>query len=51
MRLIAPNGVSVSVSDEKGERLLKAGYRTEQVEAPAPPDPPKRRYRRKVSES
>lgn len=34
MRLIAPNGVRVSVSEEKGARLLKEGYRS--VPAPKP---------------
>lgn len=43
-RLIAPNGATVNVSDEKAKRLLATGYRrpdantrTEKDEAPASP--------------
>lgn len=28
VRLIAPNGVTVSVSDEKGDRLVAQGFRS-----------------------
>lgn len=41
MKLISPNGATVSVSNDKGERLLKQGYR--RVEAPKPPPPAPRR--------
>lgn len=36
MKLIAPNGSRVSVSDEKGIRLLRQGYRTVDGKAPKP---------------
>lgn len=38
MRLIDPNGVRISVSDERGEELLRYGYRLV-IDQPDPPVP------------
>lgn len=45
MRLISPHGVTVFVSDEKGERLKGRGY-TEAQAAPAAPRPARRSRQR-----
>lgn len=45
MRLVAPDGVLVGVSEERGERLKKQGYRepqSETAEAPVSPAPKRR---------
>lgn len=39
MRLISPSGVRVSVSDERGERLLSQGYKREGAAEKAAPSP------------
>lgn len=51
MLLLTPNGVPIAVSEEKGERLKKQGYREpqpEKVEAPAPPAPKRRGRPKKI---
>jgi hypothetical protein len=47
MRLITPEGVRISVSDEKGEALLKKGYRRVEDDVPPPLADPKPSPRRK----
>jgi len=51
MKLVTPKGTLVSVSDEKGERLKKQGYRepqSEKAEAPASPAPKRRGRPKKI---
>ena len=51
MKLVSPRGVNVSVSDEKGERLKKQGWKepqSETAEAPASPAPKRRGRPKKV---
>ena len=45
-RLIAPNGATVDVSDEKAERLVDQGFRAHDDE----PTKPKRRTRKTASD-
>lgn len=54
MLMISPNGVRVSVSDEKGERLKAQGWKPVRVEAtpePAPAPKPRRTRQKKAVES
>jgi hypothetical protein len=50
LKLITPDGVRISVSDDKGEALLKQGYRLVEEETPPPaePDKPPRRKPKKA---
>jgi hypothetical protein len=48
LRLITPDGVRISVSDEKGEALLKRGYRRVPEETPEPEPAPKPTRKRKA---